>query len=160
MYLTGSTWRCASSTPLNAPAAGRTPRPRDGARFADAVEHIRWRLWHGQTVRALRLIQRTLLAAVKAKAEQKTAAARSAAKHDEGFSPRKISADLASQGVKLSHVTIRKVIASGASLQHPAGPPGLPALIWLPQKPAYPSGARRSGADNAGLARPKPRPGA
>lgn len=32
--------------------------------------------------------------------------------HDEGFSPRKISADLASQGVKLSHVTIRKVIAS------------------------------------------------
>jgi hypothetical protein len=26
---------------------------RDGARFADAVEHIRWRLWHGQTRRAL-----------------------------------------------------------------------------------------------------------
>jgi putative SOS response-associated peptidase YedK len=42
MYLTGSTWRCASSTPLNAPAAG------DGARFADAVEHIRWRLWHAR----------------------------------------------------------------------------------------------------------------
>ena len=37
---------------------------------ADAVEHIRWRLWHGQTGRALRLIQRTL-AAVKAKAERK-----------------------------------------------------------------------------------------
>jgi hypothetical protein len=30
----------------------------------------------------------------------------------EGLSPRKISAALASQGVKLSHVTIRKVIAS------------------------------------------------
>ena len=49
------------------------------ARLADAVEHIRWRLWHGQTGRALRLIQRTL-AAVKAKAEQEPAAARSAAK--------------------------------------------------------------------------------
>ena len=42
------------------------------------VEHIRWRPWQGQTVRALRLIQRTL-AAVKAKATRKTAAARSAA---------------------------------------------------------------------------------
>jgi hypothetical protein len=29
----------------------------------------------------------------------------------EGLSPYKISADLASRGVKLSHVTIRKVIA-------------------------------------------------
>ena len=66
--------QCASGWP---DATVRTRR--DGARFADAVEHIRWRLWHGQTVRALRLIQRTL-AAVKAKAEQKTAAARSAAK--------------------------------------------------------------------------------
>jgi hypothetical protein len=52
---------------------------RTRARFADAVEHIGWRPWHGQTARALRLIQRTP-AAVKAKAEQKTAAARSAAK--------------------------------------------------------------------------------
>ena len=51
---------------------------RTRARFADAVEHIRWRLWHGQTGRALRLMQRTL-ATVRAKAEQKTAAARSAA---------------------------------------------------------------------------------
>jgi hypothetical protein len=52
---------------------------RNRARFADAVEHIRWRLWHGQTGRALRLIQHTL-AAVKAKAKGKTAAARSAVK--------------------------------------------------------------------------------
>ena len=52
---------------------------RDRARFTDAVEHIRWRLWHGQTGRALCLIQCTL-AAVKAKAEGKAAAARSAAK--------------------------------------------------------------------------------
>ena len=52
---------------------------RNRAKFADAVEHIRWRLWHGQTRRALWLIQRTL-AAVKAKAEGQTAAARSAAK--------------------------------------------------------------------------------
>ena len=65
---------CASGWP---DATVRTRR--DGARFADAVEHIRWRLWHGQTVRALRLVQRTL-AAVKAKATGKTAAARSAAK--------------------------------------------------------------------------------
>jgi hypothetical protein len=28
----------------------------EGARFADAVEHIRWRLWHGQVERALDLI--------------------------------------------------------------------------------------------------------
>ena len=52
---------------------------RDRARFTDAVEHIRWRLWHGQTRRALCLIQRTL-AAVNAKAERKAASARSAAK--------------------------------------------------------------------------------
>lgn len=29
---------------------------QQGARFADAVEHIRWRLWHGQVQRALDLI--------------------------------------------------------------------------------------------------------
>jgi hypothetical protein len=81
MYSTGFTWRCASGTPLNAPVAGRTPQSvaAGGARLADAVEHIRWRLWHGQTSRALRLIQCTL-AAVKAKAEGKTAAAKSATK--------------------------------------------------------------------------------
>jgi hypothetical protein len=66
--------QCASGWP-DATVRNR----RDGARFADAVEHIRWRLWHGQTVQALRLIQRTLTA-VEAKAERKTAAARSAAK--------------------------------------------------------------------------------
>jgi hypothetical protein len=66
--------QCARGWP-SATVRGR----RDGARFADAVEHIRWRLWHGQSVRALRLIQRTL-AAVEAKATGKTAAARSAAK--------------------------------------------------------------------------------
>jgi hypothetical protein len=38
-----------------------TPGDReDGAWFADAVEHIRWRLWHGQTQRALDLIEETL----------------------------------------------------------------------------------------------------
>jgi hypothetical protein len=52
---------------------------RDGAWFADAIEHIRWRLWHGQIARALRLIQRTM-AAVEPKAGQETAPARSAAK--------------------------------------------------------------------------------
>jgi hypothetical protein len=38
-----------------------TPGEReDGARLADAVEHIRWRLWHGQVQRALDLIAETL----------------------------------------------------------------------------------------------------
>ena len=66
--------QCASGWPNNT-----LGDRRNRARFADAVEHIRWRLWHGQTGRALRLIQRTL-AAVKAKAKGKTVAARSAAK--------------------------------------------------------------------------------
>ena len=66
--------QCASGWP-NATVRAR----RDGARFADAVKHIRWRLWHGQTERALRLIQRTL-AGVEAKRTGKTAAARPATK--------------------------------------------------------------------------------
>jgi hypothetical protein len=38
-----------------------TPGEReDGVRLADAVEHIRWRLWHGQVPRALDLIGETL----------------------------------------------------------------------------------------------------
>ena len=38
-----------------------TPGERmDGARLADAVERIRWRLWHGQVRRALELIGETL----------------------------------------------------------------------------------------------------
>ena len=38
-----------------------TPGKRaDNARLADAVEHIRWRLWHGQVQRALDLIRETL----------------------------------------------------------------------------------------------------
>jgi hypothetical protein len=60
-------------------AASSGPRWPELSRFADAVEHVRWRLWHGQTGRALRLIQRPR-AAVKAKARGKTMAARSAAK--------------------------------------------------------------------------------
>jgi hypothetical protein len=66
--------QCAGGWPSN---TGGDRQNR--ARLADAVEHIRWRLWHGQTGRALRLIQRTL-AAVNAKAKGKTAAARSAVK--------------------------------------------------------------------------------
>ena len=31
----------------------------DGTKLVDAVEHIRWRLWHGQTQRALELIGET-----------------------------------------------------------------------------------------------------
>ena len=38
-----------------------TPSEReDGVRLADAVERIRWRLWHGQARRALDLIGETL----------------------------------------------------------------------------------------------------
>jgi hypothetical protein len=35
---------------------------QEGARFADAVEHVRWRLWHGQVQRALDLIGDTVAA--------------------------------------------------------------------------------------------------
>jgi hypothetical protein len=35
---------------------------REGASFADAVEHIRWRLWHDQVERALDLIGDTVTA--------------------------------------------------------------------------------------------------
>jgi hypothetical protein len=35
---------------------------QDGARFADAVEHVRWHLWHGQVQRALDLIGDTAAA--------------------------------------------------------------------------------------------------
>ena len=35
---------------------------QQGARFADAVEHVRWRLWHGQVQRALDLIGDTVAA--------------------------------------------------------------------------------------------------
>jgi hypothetical protein len=66
--------QCAGGWPADA-----VSECRDRAVFTDAVEHIRRRLWHGQTGRALCLIQCTL-AALKARAEGKTAAARSAAK--------------------------------------------------------------------------------
>ncbi|MBV8614403.1 MAG: hypothetical protein JOY66_11630, partial [Acetobacteraceae bacterium] len=76
----GSTWRCASSTPLNAPAAGRTPlSPAAGTVRASPMRSNTSAGWHGQTARALRLIQSTI-AAVKAKAEGKKEVARSAAK--------------------------------------------------------------------------------
>ncbi|HUB44279.1 MAG TPA: hypothetical protein VMB73_04780 [Acetobacteraceae bacterium] len=64
--------QCAGGWPANT-----VSDCRNRAEFTDAVDHIRWRLWHGQTGRALRLIQRTLPAV--AKAEGKAAAARSAA---------------------------------------------------------------------------------
>ncbi len=52
-----------------------TPGEReDGARLADAVERIRWRLWHGQVERALDLIGDTL-ARLDAMAEAAPAAA-------------------------------------------------------------------------------------
>jgi hypothetical protein len=35
---------------------------QEGARFADAVEHVRWRLWHGQVQRVLDLIGDTVAA--------------------------------------------------------------------------------------------------
>ncbi len=36
-------------------------KARDAARLADVVEHVRWRLWHGQVQRALDLIGDTLM---------------------------------------------------------------------------------------------------
>jgi hypothetical protein len=38
------------------PCAGDADR-QDGAALADCIEHIRWRLWHGQEQRALDLIK-------------------------------------------------------------------------------------------------------
>jgi hypothetical protein len=66
--------QCASGWPVNT-----VSDCRNRAKFTDAVEHIRWRLWHGQTKRAVHLIQRTR-AAVEAKGEGKTAAAKSVTK--------------------------------------------------------------------------------
>jgi hypothetical protein len=40
--------------------AGTPGEREDGARLAEAVEHIRWRLWHGQVQRALDLVGETL----------------------------------------------------------------------------------------------------
>jgi hypothetical protein len=50
---------------------------QEGARFADAVEHVRWRLWHGQVQRAIDLIGDTAeaLAAVAAGASPARATA-------------------------------------------------------------------------------------
>ena len=49
---------------------------RESTRLADAVEHIRWRLWHGQVQRALDLIGDTLTALdATAAASSPTAAA-------------------------------------------------------------------------------------
>src|SRR5580658_372485 len=53
--------RCASSMSLRPPGAGRTPRRATARSLADAIEHIRWRLWHGQVQRALDLIGDTLV---------------------------------------------------------------------------------------------------
>ena len=54
---------------------GDTPGEReDGARLADAVERIRWRLWHGQVRRALDLVGETL-ASLEGMAEAAPAAA-------------------------------------------------------------------------------------
>jgi hypothetical protein len=66
--------QCAVGWPVNT-----VSDCRNRAKFTDAVEHIRWRLWHGQTKRAVHLIQRTR-AAVEAKGEGKTAAAKSVTK--------------------------------------------------------------------------------
>jgi hypothetical protein len=41
-------------------SAGTPGEREDGARLAAAVEHIRWRLWHGQVQRALDLVGETL----------------------------------------------------------------------------------------------------
>jgi hypothetical protein len=40
--------------------AGMPADRKEGARLADAVERVRWRLWHGQVRRALDLIRETL----------------------------------------------------------------------------------------------------
>jgi len=66
--------QCAGGWPANT-----VNDSRDRGRFTNAVEHIRWRLWHGETRRALRLIQNTL-GALTTKGKENTPAARSAAR--------------------------------------------------------------------------------
>jgi hypothetical protein len=57
-----------------------TPEDRKkGADFADSVEHIHWRLWHGQVGRVLDLIGETL-SRLNAMAETKPTTARVSAK--------------------------------------------------------------------------------
>ena len=48
--------QAAKSWPANTPA-----KRREGARLSDTIEHIHWRLWHGQVQRALDLIGETLV---------------------------------------------------------------------------------------------------
>jgi hypothetical protein len=48
--------QAAKSWPADTPA-----EREEGARLADTIEHIHWRLWHGQVRRALDLIGETLV---------------------------------------------------------------------------------------------------
>jgi hypothetical protein len=52
---------------------------QEGVRLPDAIEHIRWRLWHGQVTQALDLIADTL-ATLSAKVDTKSSVAATAKK--------------------------------------------------------------------------------
>jgi hypothetical protein len=60
-------------------SGNRTDDCQEGARFADAVEHVRWRLWHGQAQRALDLIEDTAEALAAAAAAAVASPARATA---------------------------------------------------------------------------------
>jgi hypothetical protein len=66
--------QCVKSWP-----AARADECQKGADLADIVEHIRWRLWHGQVRRALDLIGETLLP-LNAMAEMNSMIGRAACK--------------------------------------------------------------------------------
>jgi hypothetical protein len=67
--------QAAKSWPVDTPA-----EREEGARLADTIEHIHWRLWHGQVRRALDLIGETLvILEATATAPEATAAGKVAA---------------------------------------------------------------------------------
>ena len=72
---------------------------QNGADLADIVEHIRWRLWHGQVRRALDLVGETLLS-LNAMAEMNSATARAASKVAQALGA------LGTYGAGLSHLII------------------------------------------------------
>jgi hypothetical protein len=120
-------WRCMECSPPRGEFDATTVEMAVGVSLVDVLasaEFERGRI--GERIRATKRTQKARAEGPGAKApfgfiydagklvavpKDQNALRRIRELHAEGLSLRKISADLASQGVKLSHVTIRKVIA-------------------------------------------------
>jgi hypothetical protein len=121
-------WRCMECSPPRGEFNAATMEEAVGVSIGDVLaladsEHSRI----GERIRAIKRTQKARAERLGGKApfgfmydagklvavpKEQNALRRIRELRAEGLSPRKISAALASQGVKLSHVTIRKVIAS------------------------------------------------